>query len=176
MGLFDFIFKGNKSEEMDTKSKTNSPPKETYTHTKATIENWHDAVGISISDEFEATVYERRGYGIMVSFMHNGKEYRGLVHAVGKRVAHPAHRGVHADEVVAREAVVGIGEVTAQVVADEVLVHLVGVLLLGKRLVLHLHKERAGAVVVATKLLGRSLVARAVGLLEVCRATRDEQG
>lgn len=80
MGLFDFIFKGNKSEEMDTKSKTNSTPKETYTHTKATIENWHDAVGISISDEFEATVYERRGYGIMVSFMHNGKEYRGLVH------------------------------------------------------------------------------------------------
>ena len=80
MGLFDFFFKCNKSEDLDAKSKTNSTPKETYTPNKTTTYNWHDAVGISISDEYEATVYERRGYGIMVSFMHNGKEYRGLVH------------------------------------------------------------------------------------------------
>ena len=81
MGLFDFLFKSNKGEEKSEKSNYNSSSKDSYSHyKKATIDNWHDAVGISISDEFEATVCERRGYGIIVSFMHNGKEYRGLVH------------------------------------------------------------------------------------------------
>ena len=81
MGLFDFLFKSNKGEEKSEKSNYNYSSKDSYSHyKKATIDNWHDAVGISISDEFEATVCERRGYGIIVSFMHNGKEYRGLVH------------------------------------------------------------------------------------------------
>lgn len=74
MGLLDFILEAITG--VGAKSARN-----TYTsNKKVAFKNWHEAVGISISDEFEATVCERRGYGIMVSFKHNGKEYKGLVH------------------------------------------------------------------------------------------------
>lgn len=79
MGLFDFFFRSNKSKNKVAKSNTKSSPKKTYTPHKVTKNKRHDADGISISDEFEATVYERRGYGIMVSFMHNGEQYCGLL-------------------------------------------------------------------------------------------------
>lgn len=80
MRLFDFCRKKDKGEYKAVRSGTKSSPKKTYTCNTATKDNWHDAVGISESDEFDATVYERRGYGIMVRFMHKGKEYYGLVH------------------------------------------------------------------------------------------------
>ena len=91
MGLFDFLFNRNKTVQKTPKEKTVSSNKPYSSLNKVKLEkeyverhkfatSWHDAVGIYVSDEFEATVYERRGYGIMVSFMHNGKEYNGLVH------------------------------------------------------------------------------------------------
>lgn len=87
MESIDFSFKSNKSEGKAAKTNVKSSTKKTYTHTQeVTISNWHDAVGIYVSDEFQATVYEKRGYGIMVRFIHNGKEYKGLVH--NKNMSH----------------------------------------------------------------------------------------
>lgn len=80
MGLFDFLFKTNKSGDKAAKSNAHSSPNNTDTRNMGSKDNWHDAVGISISDEFEATVYERRVYGIKVSFIHNGNKYYGFVH------------------------------------------------------------------------------------------------
>lgn len=71
MGLFDFFFRSNKSKAKVAKSNTKSSPKKTYTPHKVTKNKRHDADGISISDEFEATVYERREYGIMVTRWRN---------------------------------------------------------------------------------------------------------
>lgn len=91
MGLFDFLFNRDKTVQKTPERKTVSSDKPYSSLNKVKLykehveyhksaTSWHDAVGIHVSDEFEATIYERRGYGIMVSFMHNGKEYYGLVH------------------------------------------------------------------------------------------------
>ena len=61
---------------------------------------------------------------------------------------------------------VGVCKVATKIVADEVVVHLIGIFLLGEYIVLELNEERTAGEVVAVELLVVYFVARTVGVLK----------
>ena len=88
------------------------------------------------------------------------------MHRVDERPVHPFVFGIETNKVLVRKAIVCIHHIPSQVVPDEVFCVLIGILLFGEGIVLHLDQERTDRIIINHDLLLRGFIARAIGFFE----------